>query len=138
MSVHAFRFDQFHAHVRNAFSAPRKPRHRALRVVLGLVGVAVLAVLVMLGLFVGAAMIVAGLLFRLWKQRGKPIANRARDSRLGRLRTLEVHARLGVPAGHGSASASCTWVRSWKARTRASTSGSVMCSKARMPNCSTA
>ena len=80
MFAHAFRFDQFNARMRNTFSAPRKPRHRVLRVVLGLVGVAVLAVLVMFGLFVGAAMIATGLLFKLWKQRGKPLANGARDS----------------------------------------------------------
>ncbi len=79
MFVHAFRFDQFNARMRNAFSAPRKPRHRVLRVVLGLVGLALLAVLVMFGVFVGAAMIGAGLLFKLWKQRGKRVA---RDSRV--------------------------------------------------------
>ena len=61
-----------------------------------------------------------------------------RDSRLGRLRALEVDPGLGILAGHGSASASRTWVRSWKARTRASTSDRVIRSKARMPNCSTA
>lgn len=79
MFAHAFRFDQFNARMRNAFTAPRKPRHRALRVALGLVGLALLAVLVMFGVFVGAAMIGAGLLFKLWKQRGKPIA---RDPRV--------------------------------------------------------
>jgi hypothetical protein len=79
MFAQAFRFDQFNARMRNAFSAPRKPRHRALRVALGLVGLVLLAVLVMFGVFVGAAMIGAGLLFKLWKQRGKPIA---RDPRV--------------------------------------------------------
>ena len=78
MFAHAFRFDQVNARMRNAFSAPRKPRHRALRVVLGLVGLALLAVLVMFGLFVGAAMIAAGLLVKLWKQRGKSVARDAR------------------------------------------------------------
>lgn len=83
MFAHAFRFDQFNARMRNTFSAPRKPRHRVLRMVLGLIGVAVLAVLVMFGLFVGAAMIAGGLLFKLWKQRGKQITNgSARDSRV--------------------------------------------------------
>jgi energy-converting hydrogenase Eha subunit G len=81
MFAHAVRFDQFNARMRNTFSAPRKPRHRVLRVALGLVGVAVLAVLVMFGLFVGAAMIATGLLFKLWKQRGRPLANQ-RDSRV--------------------------------------------------------
>jgi len=78
MFAHAFRFDQVNARMRNVFSAPRKPRHRALRVVLGIVGLALLAVLVMFGLFVGAAMIAAGLLVKLWKQRGKPVARDAR------------------------------------------------------------
>ena len=32
----------------------------------------------MVGLFVGAAMLAAGLLWRLWAQRGKPVAGRAR------------------------------------------------------------
>jgi hypothetical protein len=78
MFAHAFRFDQFNTRMRNAFSTPRKPRHRALRVVFGLIGLALLAVLVMFGVFVGAAMVAAGLLFKLWKQRGKPIARDAR------------------------------------------------------------
>ena len=75
MSVHAFRFEpfklgSFQARMRNTFT-PRKPRHRVLRVVLGVIGVALLAVLVMFGLFVGAAMIAAGIGYRMWKQRGK-------------------------------------------------------------------
>lgn len=78
MFAHTFRFDQVNARMRNVFSTPRKPRHRALRVVLGIVGLALLAVLVMFGVFVGAAMIAAGLLVKLWKQRGKPVARDAR------------------------------------------------------------
>lgn len=81
MFAHTFRFDQFNARLRTAFSAPRKPRHRVLRVLLGLVGLALLAVLVMFGVFVGAAMIGGGLLFKLWKQRGKPALD-TRDSRV--------------------------------------------------------
>jgi hypothetical protein len=82
MFAHAFRFEPFktgafQARMRSTF-APRKPRHRVLRVVLGVIGVALLAVLVMFGLFVGAAMIAAGLLVKLWKQRGKPVARDAR------------------------------------------------------------
>ena len=77
MFAQTFRFDQF-ARVRQAF-APRKPRHRLLRMVLGLVGLTLLAVLVMFGLFVGAAMIAAGIVYKLWKQRGKPIARGARS-----------------------------------------------------------
>jgi len=84
MFAHAFRFDQVNARMRSVFSAPRKPRHRVLRVVLGIVGLALLAVLVMFGLFVGAAMIAAGLLVKQWKQRGKPAlnSNGARDARV--------------------------------------------------------
>ncbi|MEN5061425.1 hypothetical protein [Luteimonas sp. TWI1416] len=59
--LHA-RFDA--SGVRAVF-APRKPRHPALRVLLGLVGVALLAVLLVAGLFVGAAMLLFGLARRL-------------------------------------------------------------------------
>jgi hypothetical protein len=76
MSVHAFRFDSTRLH---AMFAPRKPRHPLVRVFAGLVGVVLLALLVVAGLFVGAAMLAAGLLLRLWKQRGKPLA-RERDA----------------------------------------------------------
>lgn len=71
MSVHAFRFDTARLH---AMFAPRKPRHPLVRVFAGLVGVALLALLVVAGVFVGAAMLAAGLLLRLWKQRGRPLA----------------------------------------------------------------
>jgi len=57
-SLHA-RFDA--SGVRGLFT-PRKPRNPLLRVALGLVGVAVLAVLLVVGLFVGAAMVSFGLL----------------------------------------------------------------------------
>ena len=71
MSVHAFRFDS--TRLRNAF-APRKPRRPLLRVALGLLGVGLLVVLVFFSVFVGAAMIAGGLLYRLFRQRGKPMA----------------------------------------------------------------
>lgn len=58
----------------SALFAPRKPRHPLLRLLLGLVGVALLAVLLVVGLVVGAAMLTGGLLWRLWRQRGKPVA----------------------------------------------------------------
>lgn len=57
-NVHA-RFDA--SGLRGLFT-PRKPRNPVLRVVLGLVGVAILAVLLVVGLFVGAAMVSVGLL----------------------------------------------------------------------------
>lgn len=70
-SIPAVRFGR---HQLGDFFTPRKPRHRMLRIVLALFGVAVLAVLLVLGLLIGAAMLTAGLLHRLWRQRGKPIA----------------------------------------------------------------
>ncbi len=49
--------------LRAAF-APRKPRHPLLRIALGLAGVVVLAVLLVVALLVGGAMLVFGLLGR--------------------------------------------------------------------------
>lgn len=68
----AFSFDFTRA--RGLF-APRKPRHPLLRLALGLLGVAVLCLLVVVGVFVGAAMIVGGLLFKLLRHRGRPVAD---------------------------------------------------------------
>ena len=51
--------------MRAAFE-PRKPRHRLLRFALGLVGLGLLVLLVMFGVVVGAAMLVAGLAYKLW------------------------------------------------------------------------
>ena len=62
----------------SALFAPRKPRHPLLRVLLGLVGVALLAVLLVVGLVVGAAMLTGGLLWRLLRQRDKPVATDSR------------------------------------------------------------
>ena len=56
------------------FSAPRRPRHRVLRIVLGTVGVALLLGLLFVSVFVGIAMLGAGMLLRMWKQRAEPIA----------------------------------------------------------------
>ncbi|MEJ7745726.1 MAG: hypothetical protein WKF61_03020 [Luteimonas sp.] len=80
MSVHAFRFDSTRfnsSRFRNAF-APRKPRHPLMRLALGLLGVGLLVVLVFFSVFVGAAMVAGGLLYRLVRQRGKPMARDAR------------------------------------------------------------
>ncbi len=65
---------QFHRDSLRWAFAPRKPRHPLLRIAFGLVGLALLVVLLVLGLFVGAAMVAAGLLLKFWRQRGKPIA----------------------------------------------------------------
>ncbi len=59
-----FQFNQF----RTLF-APRKPRHPLVRVAVGLLGLAILAALVFVGVFVGAAMIIAGLAWKLGAQR---------------------------------------------------------------------
>jgi len=66
--ANAFRFDS----LRNG-SATRR-RRPLLRVVLGLVGVALLLALVFVSVFVGIAMLAAGVVFKLLRQRGKPVA----------------------------------------------------------------
>lgn len=63
-----------HRHRVRDFFAPRKPRHRLLRIVLALFGVAVLALLLVIGLVVGAAMLTVGLLSRAWRRRSQPVA----------------------------------------------------------------
>lgn len=74
------RFDarDFQSRVRSAFE-PRKPRHRLLRFGLGLVGLALVVMLVMAGLMIGATMLAAGLVYKLFARRGKPVA---RDPRI--------------------------------------------------------
>jgi hypothetical protein len=86
--MHAFFFDA--SRLRHAF-APRKPRHPLVRVALGLLGVALLLVLVFFSVFVGVAMLAAGLLLRLWKQRGKPLA---RDRRGFDRRVVDAEYRV--------------------------------------------
>ncbi len=83
MFAQTFRFgtSHFHSRVRSAFE-PRKPRHRLLRFALGVVGLGVLAVLVMFSVVLGAAMIAAGLVYKLWKQRGKRLGTGAHDPRV--------------------------------------------------------
>ena len=53
--------------------APRKPRHPLARFGLGLAGLGLLMLLVFVGLFAGAAMLVGGALYRLWRWRGRPV-----------------------------------------------------------------
>ena len=83
MFAQTFRFgtSHFHSRVRSAFE-PRKPRHRLLRFALGVVGLGVLAVLVAFSVALGAAMIVAGMIYKLWKTRGKRLARAQRDARI--------------------------------------------------------
>ena len=71
MFANSFRFDS--SRLRSAF-APRKPRHPLLRLVFGLVGLAVLCLLVFFSVFVGAAMIIIGVAWKLLSQRGKPVS----------------------------------------------------------------
>ena len=68
----------FQSRVRSAF-VPRKPRHRLLRFALGVIGLALLALLVMFGVVVGATMLVAGVAYKLLVRRSTPIA---RDQRI--------------------------------------------------------
>jgi hypothetical protein len=69
---------RFSARLR-AVLEPRKPRHRALRFVLGVVGVALLAVLVAVAIVVGAAMLTVGLGYRLLRGSARPAV---RDPRI--------------------------------------------------------
>jgi hypothetical protein len=57
---------------------PRKPRHRVLRFLLGLAGVALLAVLVVVGVAVGAVMLTLGLGYRLLTRGARPAAAKTR------------------------------------------------------------
>ena len=74
-SHHRFRFHpQFGRHAFGRLFAPRRPRHRWLRIALGIAGVGLLLALLFVSVFVGIAMLAAGMLLRLSKQRGKPVA----------------------------------------------------------------
>ena len=94
MSALHFRFE------RPAFArfggAPLR-RNVVLRVLMGLLGLAVLAVLVFVSVFVGAAMIAGGLLARLWRRRGQaPRAQRRSGGRgiPGRRQGVLTRARM--------------------------------------------
>ncbi len=76
MSALHFRIDR--NAFRDAFAPPRRPRNPLLRIAAGLLGIALLAVMVFVSVFVGAAMIVVGLVYRLWKRRGQPVARASR------------------------------------------------------------
>ena len=80
-----------------AFTTPRRPRHPLLRVALGVVGVAMLVGLLLISVFVGLAMLAGGMLWRLWKQRGKPIAAPRRSAIDGEFRTV---GKAGLPLAH--------------------------------------
>ena len=80
MFAHVFRFDARRLH---AAFAPRKPRHPLARLAIGLLGIGVLALLVFFSVFVGAAMLTVGLVYRLLRNRDKPaFARGSRDARV--------------------------------------------------------
>ena len=80
MFAHVFRFDARRLH---AAFAPRKPRHPLARLAIGLLGIGVLALLVFFSVFVGAAMLTVGLVYRLMRNRDKPaFARGPRDARV--------------------------------------------------------
>ena len=81
MTAYRTRFDSsfFKARLLRSAFAPRKPRRPLVRLALGLVGLGLLLLLVFFSVFVGIAMLAAGVVYRLWKQRGKPLA---RDPRV--------------------------------------------------------
>jgi hypothetical protein len=54
---------------------PRRPRTPLLRVALGLAGLGLLTVLLIFSVFIGAAMLAAGLIWRQWRRCGRPTAD---------------------------------------------------------------
>ena len=73
MSALHFRFDR-HAFFRAAQMPPRHRRHPLLRLLMGVLGLALLAVLVVASVFVGAAMLAIGLVARLVRPRAAKAA----------------------------------------------------------------
>lgn len=57
----------------HAVFAPRKPRHPLVRLLFGLAGVALLAVLLVFGVVIGAAMLAAGMAMRLLGKRNASV-----------------------------------------------------------------
>jgi UPF0716 family protein affecting phage T7 exclusion len=58
--------------------APRKPRHPLVRLAFGLLGLGLLLLLVFFSVFVGIAMLAAGVLYRVLRPRAKPVPRDAR------------------------------------------------------------
>ena len=84
--------------------APRKPRHPLVRVAVGLLGLAILAAMVFIGVFVGAAMILVGLAWKLLASR-KPGAARPVDPTVveGEYRVVRKPVRVvGEASSHSS------------------------------------
>lgn len=66
--------------LRGLLFAPRKPRHPLLRTAIGVLGLAVLLVLVVIGVFVGTAMVVGGLLLKGMARRSPRAAGNVIDA----------------------------------------------------------
>lgn len=92
MASSTFHFD---SHRLRAAFAPRKPRHPLLRLAFGLTGLALLVLLVFFSVFLGAAMIVTGLVYKLLVHRRKPVQVRANGVVDGEYRVL---SRPRLPA----------------------------------------
>ena len=90
MFVRVFGFDTSRL---NAVLEPRKPRHPLLRLLAGIVGLVVLGAMLVVGLFVGTAMLLAGLTLRLVRRRSRP-APGARDVVEGEYRIV---GKPGLP-----------------------------------------
>lgn len=79
MPFHRF---EFHTDTVRSFFAPRKPRHPLMRFALGVVGLGLVLVLLVVGAFVGTAMLLAGMLMRLWRGRGQHVVRRPQTERV--------------------------------------------------------
>ena len=73
--LHTLRL-RLHSSMFDAVFSPRKPRHPLLRAGLGVLGLALLAVLLVFGVVIGAGMLAVGLVVRLVAQRGRPVRAR--------------------------------------------------------------
>lgn len=69
---------RYRASALSAVFSPRKPRHPLLRLAVGVAGIALLAVLLVFGVVIGAAMLAAGLAMRLLGRRGRIAAAQRR------------------------------------------------------------
>lgn len=90
MHARSFRFDSSQLH---GLFSPRKPRTPLLRVAMGLIGLALLALLVFFGLFIGAAMLAIGVAWRLLRKqtvRKNPAAGQVMDAEYRVLRKPEL------------------------------------------------
>ena len=76
----------------NHLFAPRKPRHPLVRVAAGLAGLAILAVLIFFSVFVGAAMILGGIAWKMLSKSNRSTPQQTRvveaDYRVVRKSTL--------------------------------------------------